>query len=200
MMFVAPSSARFVERFGARRVVTTGLSLVATGMLLMSTMGTDSPYWHFLGALIVLSLGMGLTMPPCTNLIMSSLPLGKAGVGSAVNDTTRELGGALGVAVLGSVLASVYTSHLGDATATLAPPMAAAARSSLGAALSIPGVPGLAHAARQAFIDGLGVATIIGACVAATGAVLVWRFLPDAHHLSTQTDETHAMPAEDPAR
>jgi EmrB/QacA subfamily drug resistance transporter len=195
MMVVAPSSARFVERFGARRVVTTGLLLVAVGMLLMSSMGVDSPYSHFLGALVVLSLGMGMTMPPCTALIMSSLPLGKAGVGSAVNDTTRELGGALGVAVLGSVLASVYASHLHDATAGLDPSAAAAAASSLGAALRL-GVPGLAEAAKQAFVDGLGTATYIGAGVALLGAVLANRFLPAAHHLADQVDQTHPVPAE----
>lgn len=196
MMVVAPSSARLVERFGARRVVTAGLSTVATGMLLMSTMGVHTPYSHFFGALIVLSLGMGMTMPPCTALIMSSLPLGKAGVGSAVNDTTRELGGALGVAVLGSVLASVYASHLHHATASLAGPVATAAESSLGAALRLTQVPGLAEAAKQAFIDGLGTATYIGAAVAALGAMLAYRFLPAAHHLADQVDQTHPVPAE----
>jgi EmrB/QacA subfamily drug resistance transporter len=197
MMVVAPSSARVVERFGARRVVASGLSTVAIGMLLMSTMGVDTPYWHFLGALLVLSVGMGMTMPPCTALIMSSLPLGKAGVGSAVNDTTRELGGALGVAVLGSVLASVYASHLHHATAKLAPPLAAAAAASLGAALRITDAPGLAAAAKQAFIDGLGTATYIGAAVAGLGAVLAYRFLPaTTHHLADQTDEVHPVPIE----
>jgi EmrB/QacA subfamily drug resistance transporter len=195
MMVVAPSSARLVERFGARRVVTTGLATVGVGMLLMSTMGVHTPYSQFLGALLVLSVGMGMTMPPCTALIMSSLPLGKAGVGSAVNDTTRELGGALGVAVLGSVLASVYASHLHPFTSTLPGPLAATAESSLGAALRLD-VPGLADAARQAFIDGLGAATLIGAGVALLGAVLAWRFLPAAHHLADQVDQTHPVPAE----
>jgi sugar phosphate permease len=176
--------------------VASGLSTVAIGMLLMSTMGVDTPYLHFLGALIVLSIGMGMTMPPCTALIMSSLPLGKAGVGSAVNDTTRELGGALGVAVLGSVLASVYASHLHHATAKLAPPLAAAASASLGAALRID-APGLAAAAKQAFIDGLGTATYIGAAVAALGGLLAFRFLPaTTRHLADQTDQTHPVPIE----
>ena len=196
MMVVAPSSARVVERFGARRVVTSGLSLVATGMVLMSTMGVHTPYWHFLGALLVLAFGMGMTMPPCTALIMSSLPLGKAGVGSAVNDTTRELGGALGVAVLGSVLASVYASKLDPFTAKLPSQVASAAKASLGAAISFKDVPGLAEAAKQAFIDGLGIATLIGAGVAALGALLAYRFLPAAHHLADQIDQTHPVPVE----
>jgi MFS family permease len=196
MMVVSPSSARMVERFGARRVVTFGLSAVAFGMVLMSTMGVHTPYWQFLIALLVLSLGMGSVMPPCTALIMSSLPLGKAGVGSAVNDTTRELGGALGVGVLGSILASVYASHVHDALPGAPAELVSAASASLGAALHVTGVPGLAEAAKQAFIDGLGVATLVGAVVAASGALLAYRFLPAAHHLADQQDETHPVPVE----
>jgi EmrB/QacA subfamily drug resistance transporter len=196
MMVVAPSSARFVERFGARAVVSIGLFLVATGLLLMSTLGVDSPYWHFLVALLIMSMGMGSTMPPCTALIMSSLPLGKAGVGSAVNDTTRELGGALGVAILGSVLASVYSSHLGTALPNLPRSVIGVASASLGSALQVTGVPGLAAAAKQAFVDGLGVATIIAAVIAALGGLLVWFFMPPTHHLADQVDETHPVPAE----
>ncbi|MGH9005534.1 MAG: DHA2 family efflux MFS transporter permease subunit, partial [Acidimicrobiia bacterium] len=108
MMVAAPSSARLVERFGARRVVTIGLSLVAVALLLLSTVAVDTPYWRLVLNLMVMAAGMGLSMAPSTTGIMASLPLGKAGVGSAVNDTTRELGGALGVAVLGSLLASQY--------------------------------------------------------------------------------------------
>jgi len=164
----------------------------------MSTMGVHTPYWQFLVALLVLSLGMGMTMPPCTALIMSSLPLGKAGVGSAVNDTTRELGGALGVAVLGSILASIYASHLHPFTSKLPDQVAAAAESSLGGALRVAnGVPGLADAAKQAFVDGLGFATYLGAAVAALGALLAYSFLPRVtHHLADQTDETHPVPVE----
>ena len=103
--------------------------------------------------MVLLGIGLGSTTAPATESIMGSLDTHKAGVGSAVNDTTRELGGALGVAVLGSVLASVYASHLHDATAKLAPPLAAAASASLGAALRITEAPGLAAAAKQAFID-----------------------------------------------
>jgi hypothetical protein len=135
-------------------------------------------------------------MPPCTALIMSSLPLGKAGVGSAVNDTTRELGGALGVGVLGSILASVYASHIHHALAGAPAEVVSVASASLGAALQVPGVPGLAEAAKQAFVDGLGVATNVGALDAASGAVLAYRFLPAAHHLADQQDETHPVPVE----
>lgn len=193
MMVMAPNSARLVERFGARAIVTTGLSLVAVGMLGLSTLGVDTGYPQFFACLVVMASGMSMVMPPCTALIMSSLPLGKAGVGSAVNDTTRELGGALGVAVLGSALASIYASHLEPFTSQLPAELGAIATSSLGGALQLGDVPGLAGAARQAFVDGLGVATVIGACVAGTGALLVRRFLPATHHVA---DEAEALAGE----
>jgi EmrB/QacA subfamily drug resistance transporter len=186
MMVMAPNSAKLVERFGARAIVTTGLAFVAAGMFGMSTLGVDSSYLPFFACLVVMASGMSMVMPPCTALIMSSLPLGKAGVGSAVNDTTRELGGALGVAVLGSALASVYSSHLEPVTARLAAPVAEAAAASLGGALQYAQEPGLAAAAKQAFIDGLGVATLVGAGVAVLGAVVVRRFLPATHHVADE--------------
>ncbi|HYD08477.1 MAG TPA: DHA2 family efflux MFS transporter permease subunit [Acidimicrobiales bacterium] len=190
MMVMSPNSARLVERFGARTIVSIGLCLVSLGLLGMTTLGVDTTYWQFFACLLVMSSGMSMVMPPCTALIMSSLPLGKAGVGSAVNDTTRELGGALGVAVLGSVLASIYSSNLGDTVAGLPDEVAAIATSSLGGALQLVDVPGLADAAKQAFVDGLGVATIVGAGVALAGALLVRRLLPPLHHV---VDEAEAL-------
>src|SRR5206468_11122593 len=106
MMVAAPMSARVVERVGTRNVVALGLSIVAGSMLWFSRLGIHTPYWEIAIELAIVAVGMGFTMPPSTASIMSSLPMAKAGVGSAMNDTTRELGGALGVAVLGSVLAS----------------------------------------------------------------------------------------------
>ena len=104
-------SAVLVERFGQRRVVTAGLVIIAAGLTLLSRCGTDTAYGLVAAALVVMALGMGMTTAPSTGAIMRSLPLRKAGVGSAVNDTTRELGGALGVAVFGSILASHYRAR-----------------------------------------------------------------------------------------
>ena len=113
---------------------------------------------------------------------MSSLPLGKAGVGSAVNDTTRELGGALGVAILGSLLTSAYRDGLGDALAGAPAPAVDAARSSLGGALAVAGQLGdgaIADAARAAFVDGLGIAVLVGAGMTLLGAAFVaWHLRP----------------------
>lgn len=183
IMVVAPSSARIVERFGAKRVIVVGLVMVAVGLASLSLLDANSPYLQLAASLVVLALGMGLTMPPSTTLIMSSLPLGKAGVGSAVNDTTRELGGALGVAILGSLLASSYDRDLGPALSGAPAPLAEAARSSLGGALAVAEQLGggagdaLAEAARAAFVDGLGLAVTVGALAALAGAAFVATYL-----------------------
>jgi EmrB/QacA subfamily drug resistance transporter len=186
MMVAAPSSARLVERFGSRRVVTTGLCLVAAGLLLLSFLSVDTPYWRLVLNLVVMAAGMGLSMAPSTTGIMASLPLGKAGVGSAVNDTTRELGGALGVAVLGSLLASRYAASLTDALGGLLQgPALEAAKSSLGAALgaarTLPGPAGetVAAAARSAFVDAMSTSLAVSSAVVLLAAFLVNRYYPE---------------------
>ena len=126
---------------------------------------------------------LALTMSPLTTLIMTSVPLGKAGVGSAMNDTTRELGGALGVAVLGSLVTSTYTSQLGPSLTGLPTAARTAADSGLAGALQVAermGAAGnpLADAAKLAFVDGLGVAALVGAIVVLGAATLSWFLLP----------------------
>jgi EmrB/QacA subfamily drug resistance transporter len=105
MITVAPRVPRLVERVGVRPVGPTGLALMAIGLFVMSTMDAGSSYWHLLAGGLVLGLGMALSAPPATTAIVESLPDEKQGVASAVNDAAREVGGALGIAVLGSVLA-----------------------------------------------------------------------------------------------
>ena len=194
LMVVAPNSARIVERFGPRRVIVSGLLLVTAALVALSFLDGSTPYLQLAVNLAVLAVGMGLTMPPATTLIMSSLPLGKAGVGSAVNDTTRELGGALGVAILGSLLTSAYRDGLGDALAGAPAPAVEAARSSLGGALAVAeqlGDGAIADAARAAFVDGLGIAVLVGAAMTLLGAAFVaWHLRPsrtgeeiDGHHV-----------------
>src|SRR5262245_14431259 len=128
-------------------------------------------------------------MPPATESIMGSLPLAKAGVGSAVNDTTRQVGGALGVAVLGSVMMSTYRPRVPDAIAGLPlPPEAAnAVTDQVGAALRIgeslgPRGAGLVEAASHGFTDGMGIAFMIGAVALLVGAAIVALYLPARAH------------------
>jgi sugar phosphate permease len=99
MIVAAPLSARIVERIGTKIVVAAGLLTVAIALALLSTVDLASGYGVVAATIAILGLGMGLTMAPATESIMGSLPLAKAGVGSAMNDTTRMVGGALGVAV-----------------------------------------------------------------------------------------------------
>lgn len=186
LMVVAPLSARLVERLGTKVVVGTGLSIAATGLLLFTRTTVDSGLGTVLLAYVVMAAGMGLTMAPATESIMGSLPLAKAGVGSAVNDTTRQLGGALGVAVLGSVLATGYGSSAADAARDLgvSGPAVGAVGESLGGALEVAaglgGAAGdaLAAAAKAAFVDGMHTGVVVAAIAALIGAVQVLRWLP----------------------
>jgi Na+-driven multidrug efflux pump len=134
--------------------------------------------------MFIMAAGMGLTMTPMTDLIMSSVPRDKAGVGSAMNDTTRELGTTLGVAVIGSILSSVYSSHLSAATIAQLPAAAAdTVKGSLGGALAVSqqlgGEPGrqLAEAAKTAWASGVQVSFMIGAVIVFAAAAIVFAFL-----------------------
>ncbi len=186
MGVVSPISARLVERIGTKVVVTAGLVTAAAGLALASTLDVDSGYGPLLAAMLVLALGISLVMAPATESVMGSLPPTKAGVGSAVNDTTRELGGALGVAVLGSLLASGYAASMATSLRNLPLPgeVLAAAGQSLGAALGLAADVGgpvgdtVALAARTAFVDAMGTGVLVAAGVALLGAVVAAAFLP----------------------
>ena len=186
MMVVAPTSSRVVERIGTKVTVTAGMSLVTVGLLSMAMLQVDSSYVQVAVRLMVMAAGMGLTMAPTTESVMGSLPLGKAGVGSAVNDTTRQVGGALGVAIIGSVLASVYGGRVGDFLTGVGAPEAAidGAASSLGGADIVagqaPAAQGaeLMRVANQAFVDAMHVGVIVAASATAVGAVMAFIFLP----------------------
>jgi len=184
MMLVAPRVPTLVARFGAARIVPVGLSVTALGLTAFSTIEVDSSLGVVYLCVLPLGLGMAITMTPLTTLIMQSVPLGRAGVGSAMNDTTRELGGALGVAVLGSVVTSQYTSGLAGLLGQLPEQARAVADSGLAGALAVAGGVGgtegelLADAAKQAFVDGLNLAAGIGAVVVFVAAAAAWRLLP----------------------
>ena len=182
IMITAPTSARLAERFGTRNVVTTGLSIIAFGLFLISRFEVDTGYPQLILSMMVTAVGMGLTSAPSTASIMSALPLGKAGVGSAVNDTTRELGGALGIAVLGSLVASHYQTTLAPAVDALPSFGKTVAFSGLGRALALASETGnsaLADAAKASFVDAMNQATVIGAAAAVVAAVGVFLLLPN---------------------
>ncbi len=183
MIPVARNAPRVAERVGIRRVVPVGLVLSATGLFLMSRLGVDLVYWQFAVALVVFAAGMGLAGTPATTAIVSSLPSSKQGVASAVNDTSRELGSALGIAILGSVLASGYRDALVASGALAGLPAQVVERASSSVAFVQAGAEQLAQlgpagtrlvaAAEQAFVDATGQAMLVGSGALLLGAVLV---------------------------
>ena len=177
-------SPKLVDRFGTKLVVVGGLGILAAGLLWEASAGLGSTYLDYLPGMVLMGIGVALTWAPTTESLMGSLPAAKAGVGSAVNDTVREIGGALGVAVLGSVVASRYTGALASTTAGLPAHPAHLAGDSLGGAVvvahEIGGSSGAAilHTAQAAYIRGFGLALTIAATVAAAGAAVAAIWLP----------------------
>ena len=184
MVPAARLSEVLTRRLGTKVVVTAGLLAVAAGLGVMATLTVDSGYSLVAWTLVLLGLGMGLTMAPATESIMGSLPRAKAGVGSAMNDTTRMVGGALGVAVVGSVMSSGYSAGMEPVLARMPAEVAAVAGGSLGGALAVarqaPAELGelLSRTAIAAFVDGAGDALVVAAGVALLGALVSLGFLP----------------------
>jgi AcrR family transcriptional regulator len=170
-------------------VVTIGLLLVAGALFLFSGISVDSGYPLVGSVLVIIGVGMGLAIAPATDSIMGSLPREKAGVGSAINDTTREIGGALGVAIMGSLTAAAYTSTIVAnkqfvALEQASPAAANAVKESVGnAAIAATKFPAsvadaITSAANAAFVDALGQTVVIAAIVAFLGAAVAFLFLP----------------------
>jgi hypothetical protein len=190
-----------VRYFGTKAVVTAGLLTVAVGFIVLSRATVDSGYGLIALVLAIIGIGMGTAMAPATDSIMGSLPPAKAGVGSAVNDTTREIGGALGVAVLGSITASAYKARIDESALVQqigksgAQGQAAvhAIRDSIGGAAQVTeqlrgleaagSVPaGVSRAvtavSNAAFVHAMDRTVIIGAVIATIGALVALFFLP----------------------
>jgi EmrB/QacA subfamily drug resistance transporter len=205
----SPIAAIVAKRHGAKLPVAAGLGLMAGGLAIMASSTAASGFGHYVLATVLMAAGMGFAMAPATDSIMGALPAAQAGVGSAVNDTTRELGGVLGVAVLGSIASSVYAHRVADAIAPLPHGAADTARASLGGALSVAHQIGgptgghIADAAREAFVQGASKGLIVAVAAAAIGALAALRYLPARAEagLESETErrgEVEAMPA--PAR
>ncbi len=185
MIVVAPLTPRLSATFGANRTVAFGMALIAAGMLMFQALSPHTAYLYVAACLIPLVSGIALAMSPMTAAIMSAVPPRRAGAGSAMNDATRELGAALGVAVLGSVAASRYGSALAHALTGLSGAGRATARASSAGALRVAGglhgaaALALAVASKSAFVDGVHLAAIAGAALAALAAYVTYRHLPE---------------------
>jgi EmrB/QacA subfamily drug resistance transporter len=186
----APLAARLALRVGTKAVVTAGLVSMALGFALSAVMAVDAPYWMVVVEMAFMGAGLGLVSAPATEAIMGSLPPDKAGVGSAVNDTTRQLGGTLGVAIVGSLFSSVYGAKLIELLGGSPLPPAAldAATQSVGAATAVAHQTGVVagpdagrlvtDAVNTAFMDGFHAGCWIAAGVVAVGALVALVYLP----------------------
>lgn len=183
IVFVAasPRSAVLAARYGATPVMAAGLGVVAGGFLILSTITSDTPYAVLAVAFAVLGAGMGVTAAPATGEIMSAVPLSKAGVGSAVNDTTRELGGALGIAILGSIANSAYRGAINLHGLGLGAGARGEAEESIGSAAHVAGNAARSGLVRDraadAFADAFHLTSLvsIGIVVVAAIAILLTR-------------------------
>jgi EmrB/QacA subfamily drug resistance transporter len=177
---------RLVEKIGTTAVVAGGLAVFAAGLGWASTVDAGTPYLEITAQMLLLGGGLGLTFSPSTEAIMGSLSADKAGVGSGVNDTTRELGGTLGVAIVGSVFASVYSGRLGSDAVIAALPadVRSTMEDSMAAAEQVIGqlpthlATGVRQAVNSAFLDGLFIGSLVSASIAFGAAVVVAFLLP----------------------
>jgi EmrB/QacA subfamily drug resistance transporter len=185
LMIFAPMSTRWVHRFGNKAVVATGLFVLAVALALMTTFQTDTSGWLVIAITALSALGMAHVVAPATESIMGSLPRAKAGVGSAMNDTTRQVGGAVGVALLGSILASAFRPHVRDllhdhVPASLIGRVEDSLGSALGVARDVPGArpytARIVDAAQSSFVNGMHAAVLVAAVIALLGGIgaLIW--------------------------
>jgi fucose permease len=197
MMPTARLTPKLTARLGARTVCVTGLVLVAAGLAVLSQVSTDSSYWLLLAGLIPLGAGMGAAMTPATAAITEGLPAAEQGVGSALNDLSREVGGALGIAVIGSIVTAVYRSSL--SLPGVPPAQASQARDSFAAALHAGGQ--IQAAASTAFVDGINTGLLYAAAAALLAAVTVTVLLsrgPRRRPSASRPHPDHQNQAESP--
>jgi Na+/melibiose symporter-like transporter len=185
MLVMAPIAPRVAERFGNKLPVVAGMLVAAGAIFYFSRITPESGYSHALIGLLVLAVGLFVAMVPATNSIMGSLPPGKAGVGSAMNNTTRQVGGALGVAVLGSILTSTYRSSIQSSLSGLPASALAGAKSSVGGAIVVGnGVGGadgdtIVTVAKNAFVHGMTHGMEVGSVFIVASAIVALLWLPN---------------------
>ncbi|MFG1852426.1 MFS transporter [Actinomadura geliboluensis] len=188
-----------ISALGRARVVAAGMLISAGGFSLYLAIGLHTSYWVMLPSMLLAGLGMGLAMTVTADTVLASVPKERSGSASAIAETATELGGALGMAVLGSVLTAVYRNVL-DLPAGVPAPAAAAARDSLAAALQaaadLPAALGaqIATAAREAFVDGMHAALVCSAGCAAAVAVFALVTLRNVPKVIEDAEEPDLVP------
>jgi EmrB/QacA subfamily drug resistance transporter len=183
----SPLAMLLMRRFGTKLVVAAGLAVMGAGFLVAATTTVNEPYWHtVIVSMTLMAAGLGLTTGPATEAIMGALPRGKAGAGSAVNDTTRELGGTLGVAIVGSVLNSAYGSHVYASLTALGASASAGhlagqsviAGMNVAARFPAPLRDAAESAVRTAFVTGVHRGSLVAAGTSLAAALVALLFVP----------------------
>jgi MFS transporter, DHA2 family, multidrug resistance protein len=182
-LLFAPQSAKFVRRFGPRAVCAVGMGLVSTALLGMAAINTHTSVWYIGVLFFIQGAGMANVMPPATESVMAALPRERAGVGSAVNNTIRQVGSALGIAVLGSLLASVYRDRLAPSVTHLPAAARQVASESITGAYGVaermgPAGKALIGPANDAFISAMHLTAIVSTGVGVLGIAVVLLWLP----------------------
>ncbi|MEV3948827.1 MFS transporter [Streptomyces halstedii] len=203
-MVFAPRARLVVDRFGARAVCAVGMLLVAGGLAAFALFDAETPVWVMCVVFFVQGVGMAHVMPPVTVAVMQALPRERAGSGSAINNTFRQVGGALGVAVLGSVLSTVYRGdiekHLDGVPAAARGVAGESIEATLGVAAKLgPAGKPLVAAANDAFIGVMHVTAAGSAAVALIGAVVVGLFLPGRTGAPAQEPRSQEPRGQEPA-
>lgn len=191
MAFSAAISARISARIGTKYTVALGIIIAATGLFYMSQMyDENSPYSEIVTGMVIMSAGLGLAVSPATDSVMGSVPENKAGIGSAMNDTTRELGGAMGVAILGTIMNNTYKEGVEKLEPQLANVLPASAIEAIADSIQAAHIIGanpqlppeiqslIINTANISFVDGMHAAMLIGATIMAISSVLVLILLP----------------------
>jgi EmrB/QacA subfamily drug resistance transporter len=173
LLVVSPKAADLAARFGDRPVMAIGMLIGAAGFVVLGMLEHDTSDRVTVVGLVVVALGTGLLMPPATTALVASLPAAKAGVGSAMNDTTREVGGAIGIAVGGALLSIGYRKGIDGSLDGLDPEAAHAAEDSIGALLVNSETRHLADVGRDAFTDGMQLAMFASATLLVIAAIAV---------------------------
>ena len=189
LIVVSPRGPKLVSLVGAKRTVGGGFLVMALGLTLMSTIDRNTDYWMVALSLMVIAAGVGAAMPTLSSGIVQSVPMHKAGVGSAVNDTTREVGGAVGIALIGSIVNSIYRNKVSPALKGLPEAARDAAHDNIAKALRVADNAGqfvgeeaaakIRVSVQNSFIDGMRVGLRVAVVMVVMCAIVVFMKLPD---------------------
>ena len=211
IIVTAPNAGKFAQKHGSRAPMTYGLLLAGGGLLILGlTLQPDTAYWKMLPVFIIMGHGMGATMAPMTAAVMNAVGPARAGLGSAMTNTSREVGGVFGIAVLGSILTTKLAGSFTPAVAGLGLPagqaavITEAARHGTLDPILLRGLsPGQVHAVLgafgSAFMDGFRVALVVGSCVLFVAAIVANRFIPSGapiHEVRHTEEEAQPVVAE----